>query len=400
MIRFGSAIADENTARASAEAAVEQARAQLAGAKPALAIVFASVGYEDLSVAPRVVSEALGGVTVVGGTSGGCLIGPLGVTTRGVSVVLLGGDEVEARAISANLRSPDLLEVVPAARNLARAADEAALRGLVEFTCLVFAPGLGADGESLVAAVRKGVGPRVQLAGGLTGDDLTLDRPRVFADGEVRGDCAVLTGIFTTQPLGLAARHGYLPVGPTRRVTRSDGPWLMELDGRPAFDVWVEDAKATGLDVPSGRGAEAVIFLSNHFSLGVLDATRSEPILRSPVRIQSKGGVRLSGSVGEGKRARFMLARRSSVLEASEAAAKAALFAAGTGGVQGGLVLACTGRMITLGSDFPLETASIASALGAPIGGVCVFGEIARARRDTEAFHNATTVVLAIPGSG
>ena len=95
-----------------------------------------------------------------------------------------------------------------------------------------------------------------------------------------------------------------------------------------------------------------------------------------------------------------MLPRRSGVLQASEAAARAALFAAGTVGVQGALVLSCTGRMMTLGSDFRLETASIATALGAPIGGVCVFGEIARARRDTEAFHNATTVVLAIPGSG
>jgi methyl-accepting chemotaxis protein len=316
-----------------------------------------------------------------------------------VVVVVLGGDEIEARSVTASLRSTDLLEVVPAGRTLARAADEAATRGLTEFTCLVFAPGFAADGESVVAAVRKGVGPRVQLAGGLTGDDLTLDRTRVFADGEVRGDCAVLTGIFTTKPLGLAARHGYLPVGPTRKVTRSDGPWLVELDGRPAFEVWVDDARAAGLDVPVGRGSEVVVYLANHFCLGLLDQGRSEPVLRSPVGIRDAGEVRLSGGVGEGKRTRFMLPQRSGVLEASGAAARAALEAAGEGGVQGGLVLACTGRMVTLGSDFPLETASIASTLGAPIGGACVFGEIARTRRDTEAFHNATVVVLAIPAS-
>jgi hypothetical protein len=396
MIQFGSAIADEGTARASAESAAERARAQLEGAKPVLAIAFASVGYEDLSGVPGVVSRVLGGVPVVGGTSGGCLIGPEGVAKRGVTVVLLGGDEIEARTVTIGLRSPELLEVVPAAQALARASDEAASRGLPEFTCLVFAPGFGADGESLVAAVRKGVGPRVQLAGGLTGDDLTLDRMRVFADGEARGDCAVLTGIFTSKPLGLAARHGYLPVGSTHKVTRSEGAWLVELDGRPAFDVWVEAAREAGLEPPKGRGQETALYLANHFCLGLLDSTRPEPVLRSPVAIR-EGAVRLSGGVGEGKRTRFVLPLRSGVLEASAAAARAALRAVGDEHVQGGLVLACTGRMITLGSDFPKETASISGALGAPIGGVCVFGEIARASRDTEAFHNATTVVLAIP---
>jgi hypothetical protein len=399
MIRFGTAIAEENSGEASTEAAAEAARSQLKGAKPALAITFASVTYEDLSRVPRAVSRVLGGAPVVGGTAGGCLIGPGGVSSRAVTVVALGGDEVEAKVVTAKLRSPDLLEVVPAAQSLARAADEAATRGLTEFTCLVFSPGFGADGESLVAAVRKGVGPRVQLAGGLTGDDLTLDRARVFAEGESTADMAVLTGIFTTKPLGLAARHGYRPQGGTHKVTRSDGPWLLELDGRGAFEVWLEEAAAAGLDVPDGRGSDVAVYLANHFSLGLLDSKRPEPILRSPVDLRRGGGVKLSGSVGEGKRTRFMLPLRSGMLEASEAAATAAQEAAGARDIQGALVLACTGRMITLGSDFPRETSGIAKNVGAPIGGVCVYGEIARARRDTEAFHNATTVVLAVPGS-
>jgi hypothetical protein len=121
-------------------------------------------------------------------------------------------------------------------------------------------------------------------------------------------------------------------------------------------------------------------------------------VLRAPISIRSDGAVRLTGGVGEGKSTRFMSPKRSGVLEASEAAAKAAQTAAGKG-VRGGLVLACMGRMLTLGSDFERETAAISNTLGAPIGGVCVVGEIARNRRDTEAFHNATTVVLAFPGT-
>jgi hypothetical protein len=49
---------------------------------PKLAIVFASGSYEDLAGVPRIMSELLRGVPVVGGTSGACVIGPGGVARR------------------------------------------------------------------------------------------------------------------------------------------------------------------------------------------------------------------------------------------------------------------------------------------------------------------------------
>ena len=61
---------------------------------------------------------------------------------------------------------------MPAAQEIARAADDAARRGFVHSTSLVFAPGIFVDGEALVAAVRKGAGARARFAGGLTGDEL------------------------------------------------------------------------------------------------------------------------------------------------------------------------------------------------------------------------------------
>src|ERR1700690_720808 len=141
MIAFGSAVADAESARVAAQAAAEEARGQLRGRKPVLAISFASPVYSDLGFVPGGVSSVLDGVPVVGGTSGGCLIGPSGVSARGVSVVVLGGEGIEARTVTVSLRSPSLLEVVPAAQALAAAADDAASRGHPEFTCLVFAPG-------------------------------------------------------------------------------------------------------------------------------------------------------------------------------------------------------------------------------------------------------------------
>jgi hypothetical protein len=406
LIAFGSAIAEAATAAEGARRATAEAILHL-HAQPALAIVFASPDYADLAEVPAAVGAALGGIPVIGGTSGGSIIGPEGVATHGVSVVVLGGD-LEVAAVSAPIASPDLVEIVPPAKALGRSADRAGERGLSELTCLAFGPGIYCDGEAMVAAIRKGVGPRAQLAGALTGDDLTFDRTRVFADGGVHGDRIALAGVFTRVPLGIAARHGYRPVGHVRTVTRAEGPWLVALDGRPAFDAWADDVRAAGGHLPNGRGKDVTAYLANHFELGVgdfgrrrgqdTDAGLVEPVVRAPFAIREDGAVRMSASLAEGARTRVMHATRDDLLQASRQAAELASSRAGKR-LSGALVLACTGRLAALGNDFAREPASIARLLHAPIGGACVFGEIARSRRDADAFHNTTTVVVAVPSA-
>ncbi len=395
MNSFGSAIAGADTGAEAARHAARAAAAQVRAA-PVLAVVFASPGYEDLDQVPAAVRAELG-VPVVGGTAGGLVIGPGGVMPHGVGVVVLGGD-LEASAVTTRIVSSDLLELVGPAKMLSERAEQAAARGLTEFTCLAFAPGLACDGEAMVAAVRKGAGPRAQLAGALTGDDFTFDRTRVFDSEGVYADHVVLTGLFTRTPLGIAARHGYRAAGPLRTVTRADGAWLLELDGRPAFDVWADDVSMAGGELPSGRGMNVAQYLANNFELGVEDDRRAEPVVRAPFAIRDDGAVRMSASIGEGVRTRLMHATRDDLLEAARDAARQA--AGGTREAPAGaLVLACTGRMATLGDGFAEEPAAIARLLQAPVGGACVFGEIARARRDADAFHNTTTVVVAIPSA-
>jgi methyl-accepting chemotaxis protein len=317
------------------------------------------------------------------------------MAARGVSVVLVGGDDIEVASVAAELDPPLLLGAVPAAERVARDADEAARRGFAHYACLVFAPGIFVDGEALVAAVRKGAGARAQLAGGLTGDDLTMDRPRVFANGELRQDRVVVTGLFTRKPLGIAARHGYVPVGPTRTVTRADGTYLLELDGRPALDMWLEDARGDGATPPSDP-KELALYLANHYELGMPGAstTGRELVARAPYAIRDDGTIQLSASIPEGTKVRVLHGTRQDLLRASTEAAADAVMRAG-GRIAGAIVLPCSGRLAALGDAFALEAARIRERIGAPIGGACVYGEIARNPRDADAFFNPTVVIIA-----
>jgi hypothetical protein len=160
MLTFGSGMSSAATAKAAAFQAAASTLRLLGREAPKLALVFASVDYADLGDVSGAVREVVGDVPILGGSSGAGLIGPDEVAARGVSVVLLGGDHIEVPFETARLGLPTLVDVVPAAQRIAKAADEAARRGLGHYACLVFAPGVIVAGEALTAAVRKGAGAR------------------------------------------------------------------------------------------------------------------------------------------------------------------------------------------------------------------------------------------------
>jgi hypothetical protein len=407
MVAFGSGMSAAPAARVAAREAALKAKGAFGdGVTPALAIVFASLGYTDVAEVAAAVREAVGDVPIVGGSSGACVFADEACAARGVSVVLLGGDVlVDVRV--ARLRSPDLVDVVPAAEAVAKAADAASRKGFGHYTCLAFAPSVVVDGEALVAAVRKGAGARAQLAGGLTGDDLTMDRAKVYVGGKLRADSVVVAGIFSKTPIGIAARHGYRAVGPVRTITRTEGVWLAELDGKPAVDVWLEDARAAGATPPSDR-KDIALYLANYYQLGLLEGPPTprpgrpaamlddprELVARAPFAVREDGAMLLSASIAEGTQVRVLHATRDDLLRASgEAVASAVARAGGT--ITGALLLACSGRLAALGDSFPEEVIRIHRKLEAPIGGACVFGEIARNVRDADAFFNTTAVVVA-----
>ncbi len=278
-------------------------------------------------------------------------------------------------------------------------ADRAAQGGLTALTCLVFAPGGRVDGEALVAAVRKGSSARAQLAGGVTGDDFTLDRTRVFADGQLRDDRIVVAAVSSRAPLGIGVRHGWRRVGPMHVVSRSDGRCACaRLDGRRALDVWLEDIRAAGGVPPTNLASrDFAIWIANAYELGVWGPKRIEPVVRAPLDLDDDGSVILSASISDGSEVALVHATPDDLLAASRDAAAAAVEACGAS-VAGGLLFACAGRFAVLGDRFPEEPRGVAERLGAPLGGACVYGEIARARFDVDAFHNTTAVVVAIPG--
>jgi hypothetical protein len=360
-----------------------------------LAFVFASASYDDVDSVPGALARLVGEMPVVGGSAAGAMFEGGVVVKRGILVVLLGGDDVRVAVGAAPIASPTLIDVVPAVARIREEANAAASEGFEQALCLGFAPAVGVDGNAFTAALRKGAGVHMQLAGALTGDDFTFDRSRVFADGRAFVNRAVMAGVFSRRPVGVAARHGCQAAGPARVVTRSEGAWLVELDGRPAVDVWMSDVRAA-----SGNGSSCdpvdLAASAEKWTIGLETRVQPEAIVRAQLSQRPGGGMLMSAEIAEGASVRLMRATRDRVLGAGREAASLASERLGRGAA-GALVLSCAARLLNLGSRFHEEPKVMADVLGAPVAGVCVFGEIARGVRDVEAFHNSTTVVVAWP---
>lgn len=403
MTIFGSGMSVASSAEKAAAEATAEARQGLGSTVPKLAVVFTSESYPDVDVTGPAIRKELGNVPIIGGTAGGCLIGPGSVGTRGVSIVLLGGDDIEVVYRAVELGSRAVFNVVDAAEEISRCSDDAAKRDLPHFTCLAFAPALsvdGIDGESLVAALRKGAGARALLAGGLTGDDKMTNRARVFRGDELRNDHVVIAGLCTRRHVGIAARHGWNPVGPTRTITRVEGTILYELDHRPAVDVWLEDARKAGA-TPPARLEELSLYLANNYELGLTDRRDRtndrlgrEFLTRAPLAIGKDGSIAMAGSIPEGRSACIVRGSKKDLLRASTNAASDVVLRTGSS-IAGALILSCSGRFALLGDEFGEEARRIRERLGAPVGGACVYGEIAKNERDVDAFFNGTVVVVA-----
>lgn len=104
------------------------------------------------------------------------------------------------------------------------------------WAALVHADGHAADLPDLLTEL-AGRTDSGYLFGGLAS---SRGRTVTIADAVYQGG---VSGVAFTHEVGLVSRvtQGCAPVGPTRRITRSERNLVLELDGRPALDCLVED---------------------------------------------------------------------------------------------------------------------------------------------------------------
>jgi hypothetical protein len=212
-------------ARACADA-VEGAIAAL-GVEPGLVLFFPTGDLDPDAVAAE--AQAAAGGARVAGMTGTAALSADGVIDAGCSAIAF-SSSLRAGVGAAEAGDPRTAGR-DAAANALSAIDDALYSVL-----FLFVDSECGDQAEVVAGAYAVAGGRIPLAGGAAGGAV---RAR-FANGRALSDGVVAVALGSRAPIGVGIAHGCVPCGAPSIVTRADGPKVIELDGRPAEDVYFE----------------------------------------------------------------------------------------------------------------------------------------------------------------
>ncbi len=232
MPRSTSAIVSHPDAATAASQAAAEALAGTGAERASAALVFAVGPAIDLERVAATACRILGTSVVAGATGHGVLAGACEVETGpAVAVLALVG----APGLAFRLAGPGAEDAIGSEveAQLGRSPTE---RDLV----VVFADPLGTDAARLAAALADLQPATVVGTGAALGAG---DRP-LLACGD-RAQRGGLCGLVLTldAPARVAVSQGCRPITEPIAVTRVEGNWVLELDGKPALDVYREIAR-------------------------------------------------------------------------------------------------------------------------------------------------------------
>jgi hypothetical protein len=380
---------------AAGQEAAQQVVAHLAGRQPDLVFAFSSIRFADPRML-KAVRSITGKAPLVGCTDAGGIVtaGPkrrsitlIGLVLKNVSCTTAVEHHISGGARAAGERL---------AETLRKGAPQAS-------GCLfVFPDGLTASGSEVLAGIEKRIDRRIQLAGASAADDLFFQKTFQFYNDEILTDS--LPGVFLSGDIkaGIGVRHGWVPVGRPRRVTRSVGHVVYQLDHRPAVSIYEDFLGLKRQELMDDTLASMTL----SYPLGTEVLGHSEYLLRDAIRVGRAGSLICTGNVPQGSDVRLMIGGYESALEAAQQAACDALDQLGETRVKGALVFSSVARQKMLGSEFQGEIDVIRDALGGSgvrLGGFYSYGEMApgsalrrRGKSRDPLFHNESVVVVAL----
>jgi hypothetical protein len=375
--------------------AAKQMVEHLGSERPGLVLVFSSIRFADARVL-KGVRSVTGGSPLIGcSDAGGIRVS--GASKRAVTVIGLGG---EGLTFHTSVTRGLATDPEAAGLRLSRDLNDAVRRPDAKLA-LLFSDGLTANNSALLRGLVSS-GWKLPVVGGAAADDFFFQRTYQFFNDEVLTDAATAAVICGDLRVGVGVRHGWMPLGRPRKVTRAQGHVIYQLDHRPAVSIY-EDylgiKKEELLEDPLAQWAMA-------YPLGTAIGGQQELLLRDAIRVGKAGSLICTGEIGRGSAVRLMIGGYESALEAAQQAAHDAIEQIGRQRLKGAIVLSSAARQKMLGSEYQGEIDVVRDALGGSgvrMGGFYTYGEFAplqgaKGKRivGTNTYHNDSLVILAL----
>ena len=359
--------------------AVGRAIEGLGGSHAALVLLFPDAD-DALPEAVSAATDAAPGSRIVGMTSHG-IISSDGGHARGCSATAF-SDEVAVGVGIALDASRDLR-----AAGLAAATDATAgleLRPGHSVLLLFMDPRSGDEAAAIDGAYSV-IGGAVPLAGG----GANGRRPALIADGRAAADAVVAVALCSPEPVAVGVSHGCRPISEPAIATRTEGRVLLELNGRPAEEVYLE-----------GFGCGDRVLDDAAFEAFAVLHPLGQPELRGQLRLRHVhgrapgGGLACATPIPPNAAVWFTEQTTETIVDSAQRAVSETLEQL-PGAPRAGVVFDCAARRKALGDSIGDETAALRAAFGdvAPIAGLYTRGEVGRVRGAKGDRNHAIVVV-------
>lgn len=247
------------------------------------------------------------------------------------------------------------------------------------------------NGSQLAKGMSASVENNIIITGGLCGDDTRFEKTIAGYNENPKSGEIIAVGFYgDTLDISFSIHGGWVPFGPERIVTKSEGNTLYELDGKPALDLYKSYLGDKAKDLPSA----ALLY-----ALNVTSENEKQPIVRSILNIDEEtNAVILAGDIAENAKVQLMMTNVDNIANASEKAARQALELRETK-PDLAMLISCIGRKIVLDQRVEEEIEEVIEVLGndTTIFGFYSYGEIAPFHGEVACqLHNQTMTITLI----
>ncbi|MEL1240889.1 FIST signal transduction protein [Flavobacterium flavipallidum] len=308
------------------------------------------------------------------------------------------GESVNENTISVTAIDFDKSTFVVQTENILAHHKDAALLG--EVLCkkipkeglkhlFVLSEGSFVNGSDLIRGLEKGI--EISITGGMCGDDARFEKTIASYKENPKEGEVVLIGLYGEDlEVSFASFGGWIPFGPARVITKSEGNILHEIDGQPALNLYKNYLGERANELP-----QASLF----YPLNVTPEGKSEPTVRTILGIDNENqSMILAGDVPAGAIVQLMMA---SVDGIADGALKAAEIAMGKRkeSPQLAILVSCIGRKLVMNQRVEEEIEQVKEIIGnnAAVTGFYSYGEMAPFNENTSCeLHNQTMTLTLI----
>jgi hypothetical protein len=237
---------------------------------------------------------------------------------------------------------------------------------------LVLSEGVAVNGSALVAGLQQHLPAQVGVTGGLAGDGDRFQETLVLWNGQTDPHSILALGFYGNRlRVGSGSFGGWEAFGPFRRVTRSSGNRLYELDGRSALSLYQAYLGEQASDLP----AAGLLF-----PLSVMTTAKENPVVRTLLSIdEADQSITFAGDVPEGSSARVMRTTIPHLVAGAMKAAKTSAEPLAACSPDLALLISCVGRKLVMRQRVEEEVQGVRQILGEQtvLTGFYSYGEIA-----------------------